>query len=195
MNQFVRVVQNYLVWALPFVLGCMVWGTLVPENQIVASPAWFLWEVLAWNLMLWFAVLIVFLFFLVVSPSARETTLVRLAHLNERDEREAMITGRASRSAYLATLSLLAMLLFLSAFELRIQRLPTEEAVNGKTGTLSLGLHFQLFDSPPSQDVAQPNAVLFESKSIPLSKPAIVLLVLVWQIATFSYVARRYRAL
>lgn len=115
MIKFIRCVQNYLLYALPFVLICMAWGTVQTESEILRDATFLIkasWEVLSWNLMLWFAVLIMFLFLLVLIPSAREKTLIRLANLKVRDEREQFITGKAARSAYISSLSLLIVLLF-----------------------------------------------------------------------------------
>jgi hypothetical protein len=193
MTRAVRFIQNYLIWALPFVLACMVWGTIHPEKDILINASLFTratWEVLSWNLMLWFAILIVFLVLLVVLPEAREKTLRRLANLKERDEREQLITGRASRAAYISTLSLLVLLLFFSIFSLNIYRIPETEAINGKTGTVTIGLGFSLLDRPKMKATAE-SKVIFESRDIPLSKTAIILTLIIWQLAVFNLAARK----
>ncbi|MBK7845848.1 MAG: hypothetical protein IPJ71_19605 [Bdellovibrionales bacterium] len=90
--------------------------------------------------------------------------------MKERDEREQYITGKASRTAYISTLSLLVFLLFFSIFSLNIHRLPESEAINGKTGTVAIGLQFNLLDKPRVETNQATGQVLFESKDIPLSK-------------------------
>lgn len=193
MNKAIRFIQSYLIYTLPFVLACLAWGTIRPEKEIVKDAGFVtraLWELLSWNLMLWFAVLILFLILLVVWPEAREKTLKRLANLKERDEREQFITGKASRAAYISTLSLLIFFLFFSIFSLNIYRLPESEAINGKTGTVSIGLQFNLLDEPQVETNSE-GKILFESKDIPLSKTAIVLILIMWQMAVFKLVARR----
>ena len=115
MNKIIRYIQNYLICALPFVIGCMVWETIQPDIQFGKSSsiiAKVLWELLSWNLMLWFAFLVLFLISLVAISSVREKTLRRLANLHERDEREQYITGKAARAAYISTLSFLILFLF-----------------------------------------------------------------------------------
>ena len=134
--------------------------------------------------------LIVFLVLLVAVPRAREKTLKRLANLKDRDEREHYITGKASRAAYLATLSLTILLLFFSIFSLEIYRKPEAEAFGGKRGTVSISLHLNLLDN--SHDpLTHQGEVLFESRDFPLSKSAIILLLLGWQLLTFNLAARR----
>lgn len=194
MNKITRITQTYLIYALPFVLVCMAWGTIGLEKEILANASFFtkaIWEVLSWNLMLWFAVLIIFLVLLVASREAREKTLKRLANLKERDEREQYITGKASRTAYISTLSLLVFFLFFSIFSLNIHRLPESEAINGKTGTVAIGLQFNLLDKPRVETNQTTGQVIFESKDIPLSKTAILLVLILWQLAAFNLTARK----
>ncbi len=88
----------------------------------------------------------------------------RLANLKERDEREEWITGRASRAAYLASLSLMILALFFSVFSFDISR-----------SAVSIGLHFSFF----------------EGTGIAFSKAGLVLVLLVWQLLTFNLAARR----
>lgn len=193
MTKLIRLVQNYLLYALPFVLTCMAWGTITPEKEILRDSTIvtkFLWEALSWNLMLWFVTLIVFLVLLVAVPDAREKTLKRLANLKERDEREQYITGRASRAAYISTLSLLILLLFFSVFNLNVHRVAESEAVNGKRGTVAIGLQFSLLDKN-RVETGSNGEVLFESSDLPLSKPAILLALIIWQVGVFSLSARR----
>lgn len=194
MTKTIRLTQTYLIYALPFVLACMAWGTISPEKEILANASFLtkaLWEVLSWNLMLWFTVLILFLIMLIASSEAREKTLKRLANLKERDEREQYITGKASRTAYISTLSVLVFFLFFSIFSLNIYRLPESEAVNGKTGTVAIGLQFNLLDKPHVETNQTTGQVIFESKDISLSKTAILLILILWQLAAFNITARR----
>ncbi len=193
MNKFIRLIQNYLIYALPFVLICMAWDTMSSEKEILSNASIFTkaaWEVLSWNLMLWFIVLIVFLLMLVVFPMAREKTLKRLANLQERDEREQYITGKASRAAYISSLSLLIFFLFFSIFSLNIYRKPASEAINGKTGSVAIGLQFHLLDQARVEKNSS-GEVIFESKDIPLSKSAIILILIIWQLGVFNWTARK----
>jgi hypothetical protein len=189
MNKTIRIIQNYLIYALPFVIACMVWGSLSPKNTSFFVEA--LWQIMSWNLMLWFVVLIVFLGLLVIFPSAREKTLKRLANLKERDEREQYITGKASRSAYIATLSLLLFLFFFSIFSVRIARIPKSQAINGKTKSISISLGFHLLNKPPVVTNSDNRQILFDSKNIPLSNSAMLLILILWLLLTFNITARR----
>lgn len=193
MKKAIRFIQNYLMYALPFVLICMAWGTIRSEKEILESSSLFtraLWEILGWNLVLWFVMLIGFLVLIVTVPEVRERTLKRLANLKERDEREQFITGKAARTAYISTLSFMVLLLFFSIFSFNIHRVPESEAINGKRGTLTIGLNFELLDKPRIE-TNPANQVLLESNDIPLSKTAILLILIIWQLAAFNITARQ----
>lgn len=169
----------------------MIWSTLREEKVFsAATPFWTraAWEGLSWNLMCWFGVLMLFLGMILVSPTARELALKRVARLQERDEREELITGKAARAAYLAGLSFLIVLLFFSIFSLNVSRIPDPKVTAGKTRTVEIGVGFSLLERASS---AVPENTVFASKGIPLSKTAILLSLLVGQLAVFGFTARR----
>lgn len=187
MNKLIRALQTYLLVAAPFVVACMLAGTIAPHWRSGLA-----WELLSWNLMLWFLLLIVFLVLLVAIPAARERTLLRLANLRERDEREEFITGRAARATYMSTLSLMIFFLFFSVFTFDVKRKPPAQVVDGKEHVMSIGLRFDLWDESRKTAGAE-DGVLFESRDLPLSKSAIILIFLAWQLASFNLAARRQR--
>ena len=196
MNKIIRLIQSYLMIGLPFIFIFMLWNTIHPQKEILSysSNIKILFGILAVNLMLWFAVLIVFLIMLVLIPRVREQMLSRLANLKERDEREEYITGKASRASYISTLSLMILFLFFSIFSLNIYKLPKEQTVDGKHQvTIGIGLHFNLLDNQSRIEKNPQGEVLFESQDIPLSKTAIILIFLGWQLLSFNLVARRIK--
>ena len=200
MNKLIRFIQNYLIIALPFVIACMIWSTVSPEEQFLAEASALtkiVWEVLSINLMCWFAVLVLFLTLSVLAPSIREKTLRRLANLKERDEREQYITGQASRAAYISTLSLTLFFLFFSIFSLKISSLPNEQTSDGhQPTTVNISFHFSLLNRTEIENrntVATPIAekVLFDSENWSFSTPAILLILLCWQLLVFNVTARQ----
>jgi hypothetical protein len=192
LNKSVHFIQSYLLFAFPFVLLCMAWSSIQPESVILAHASvltlvW--WEALSWNLMLWFSILILFLFLLVMHPETRETTITRIARIKERDEREQMIVGQAARASFLVTLSILIFLLFVSVFSINLSKIPQIEVHGGRTRSLSIGLNFSLLDSSTTQSVPLPDGTYFETKGIPISKSAIILLIIVCQVGVFRLTA------
>lgn len=184
--------NRYLIWATPVVLATMVWGSLQSEEEIRQSGSFAfraLWEVMSWSLILWFALLLVFMILLAVRKQTQESTIKYLAGLKERDEREEIIMGLAAKRSFTATIGLLIALLFLSCFTISITKLPEDRVADGKRGTLNIGFRFTGTDTP--RTTSPDGAVLYEHHDLPLSKSALILLILIWQLATFRVQARR----
>jgi phosphatidylglycerophosphate synthase len=193
MNKMIRIIQTYLLIGFPLVLACMFWQTFSPDiwkSTDVATFTKIVWQALGINFMLWFVVLIIFLVMLVAFSRVREKNLRGLANLKERDEREEYITGKASRAAYISTLSLTIAFLFFSLVSFNIYRVPTDQAVNGKRTFASVSIGFSLQDKE-SQASSSPREILFSSKNFSLSTSSILILLLVWQLGIFNLAARK----
>lgn len=199
MNKLIRFIQNYLIVSLPFVIACMVWSTLLPEERFLPEAPLILkilWTLLSINLMGWFAVLILFLTLLVVAPNIREKTLWRLANLKERDEREQAITGKASRVTYISTLSLTLFFLFFSICSFKVTSLPKGHEMDAhQSRRVNINFHFS-FLNKAKEDIAVhkipiEEKVLFDSEKIILSTSAILLILLCWQLSAFNITARK----
>ncbi len=129
---------------------------------------------------------------LIVSGPFRDRTLARLACMRERDEREAMITGRATKFAFLSSLAILILLFCLSCFHVSVYRVPPEKAVGGKTGVVALGAGFDFFEhSGTDKAVDSGRKNLFVYEGLPLSTPVVILILIMWQVVAFNYSARR----
>jgi hypothetical protein len=69
---------------------------------------------------------------LMVSSSFREKVLSKLTFIRERDEREALLTGKATKATFLASIAVLFFLFFLSCFQVSIYRLPPEKLLTAR---------------------------------------------------------------
>lgn len=187
MNKAIRSIQTYLIFGLPFVLIGIIFGSTSKGNFLIRS----IQELLSWNLMLWFTVLVFFLILLVVMPNVRELTLRRLANIKDADEREDHITGKASRVTYVSMLSIMILLFFSSIFSVTINKLPENQTYNGRHHVLNLNLAFKFLEDHQSENKAQTGLTLFDSKNIvPLSKSSILLLLICWELLVFNWSER-----
>lgn len=130
---------------------------------------------------------------LVVSESFREKVLVRLTFIRERDEREALLTGRATKAAFLMSLAVLIFLLCLSCLQVSVYRVPADQAIHGKTGMVTLGWGFSLRADSGGQIRKAPvqRQDIFTYTGLPLSSSAVILLLILWQIFSYNYTMRR----
>lgn len=192
MNRLIRFIHVYLLVGLPFVIACMIWSGSRSQADVLQNASLFAktsWEILSWNLMIWFSVLIIFLAMLVVIPSVRENTLRRLANLKERDEREEYITGRASRAAYISTLSLIIFFLFFSLCSISVYRVP-KDTMHKENITVNIHMGFSLWEGSKPENNPE-GKVLFASKDIMPSSSTILIILLAWQFLIFNYTARK----
>lgn len=185
MNKITRMIEIYLISALPFVVGCLLWQYDPHLNPILKIIN----EILCWNLMFWFLILMLFFVMLVIVPSARERVLRRIANIKERDEREQFITGKASRVTYISTLSLLIFLFFFSVFSVSMYRLPASEVQPHKNHSLNIGLSYHFFD-PANKNNHIPG-MIFDTQTFTPSKSTVILIMLIWQLMVFNLVARK----
>lgn len=194
MKKLNHYIQNYLVFSSPLVFTVMIWAGLVTsEKEILNSGSLLtkiIWELLSWNLILWFVTLIIFLVMIIFLTSTREQVMRRLANIQERDEREIFITGQASRKTFISTLGILIVLLFLSIFNFNIRKLPADEIVDGRAKRLSITLNFKALDESKIERNSN-GEILLESKEIPLSKSSILLSLILWQIVSFRMSSRK----
>lgn len=188
-----RLIQNYLIGALPLVILCGIVGTLYPSlNTPSLHSFWprMIWNILGINLMVWFAMVVLFMASLVLIPQLREKTLSRLANIRENDEREAYITGQAARKAYLTTLSLGLFLLFFSLFSLQIIWNSEAKQAGKPSGEVSISFGFHLFSKNEYRQSSGEYAII-NTEDIQLSNASILIILLTSHLVTFSRTARR----
>jgi hypothetical protein len=129
---------------------------------------------------------------LIFSASFRDQVITKLTFMRERDEREAMLAGKATRTAFLTSIAILILLFCLSCFKVAIYRVPPERAIDGRTGVVSLGLGFDLLEHQKQngpEDTVRKN--VFSYTGLPVSTATVILMLIAWQIAAYSYSIRR----
>jgi hypothetical protein len=130
---------------------------------------------------------------LMVSGHLRSQVIARITFMRERDEREAFLTGRATKATFLTSLAILIFLFWMACFQISFYRVPPDKAIDGKTGRVSLGIGFCLLESAERErhaDAIQ-KEYIFNYKGLPLSSQTIILLMILWQIGYYNYSMRR----
>lgn len=193
MNKMFRYIQNYLMYGfLPVVV--MIGWSFFHENDIVINNLLLkvIYDLLSYNIMIWFATLILFMISLIIFPDIREKTLRRMANLQERDEREEFITGKAARASYLATLSLTLFFLFLSMFNFSYSKLEkTSPDQPGHNISIGFGYHF-FGDVMTANKNEKGVSRIFDSTNYTLSGSTLLIILLGWQLLIFNLNARKF---
>jgi len=185
MDQVILKVYKFL---FPLAVGLVIADTIHPFGRASAFNASAGILISVWLVMTFYLSIK-----LVASPTFRSSVLTRMARIRERDEREMMVSGRATRKAFLATLAVLIFGLCLSMFRLAVYRVPESQAVNGKTGTLAINLNWNLMGEkilgPQTGD--QVASSYFAYPGMPFSATAIFLFLIVWQVFSYNYFVKR----
>ena len=130
---------------------------------------------------------------LMVSGPFRDQVITKITFIRERDEREALLTGKATKTTFLTSLAFLILLFCLSCFQVSIYRVPVEKAIDGKTGIVSLGFGFSLLEHGKQdrpEDTIQRKDI-FSYRGLPVSSTTIILILIFWQIISYNYSMRR----
>lgn len=130
---------------------------------------------------------------LMISGAFREKVLTKITFIKERDEREVMLTGKAAKTTMLTTLAILIFFFCLSCFQVSIYSLSPESVADGKSRVISLGLNFDLLENQPKEisqaDLQKKN--ILDYVGLPISSSAVILGLIVWEIAAYNYSMRR----
>ncbi len=120
----------------------------------------------------------------IVNGSFRERALRKISGIRERDEREELLVGRASKAYVLFNFAVLLILLFASTFHYRV----TREGTNSLY-TVTIG-HFD-FSQPAQISASQEAGREIREYTNPVSNTALILFLLCLQIFIFRGFFRR----
>ena len=185
MKKWDLVLLKGFLYGLPLVVGYAVfaysveWQAVEPDRGLRT-----VYDAGGLVLALWMLISVLISIRLVLSTQFREMVLVKLTFLKERDEREAYLTGRAAKDTMLTSMAILIFLFCLSCFQVSLHKLPPEQAIDGKTRAISLGVKFELFDTATTKNTNE--------SLLPFSSSSLLLGLLVLQVASYNYSMKRW---
>ena len=192
-----RLVLRYALFASPIILFYIYWYSIhdyQPQGKWLDKLNGFAF---AWILSLGYSVTA-----LLFDRNLREKILTRLAGFREGDEREALVTARASRSTFLLTLAVQIVLLIMSVTNVSLiwNPRPTQPDTHGLF-TVGMNVnpsHLDVFPGPEAHvkpmskdEESFPGEVLFRGTLMPPNLALILLLLIVLQVGGFQFFARR----
>lgn len=195
MKRFDSVLLRVFLYVLPLVAILAVFSYFYSIGVVKHGDNYvgFLNSFAGFVFAVWMTFSIYLSFRLIVSGPFRDQVITKITFMRERDEREAIMTGKATKAAFLTSLAFLILLFCLSCFQVSIYRVPPEKAVDGKTGIISLGLGFDFLDHSKQarpEDKIQRKDIFFY-RGLPVSSAVIILLLIIWQIISYNYSMRR----
>ncbi len=195
MKKLDSVLLKSFLYGLPVLIGYAVfaysvdWRTVGRSNDYLKT----LYDLGGLVLGLWMIVSVALSVRLVASGVFRERVLVKLTLINERDERETFLSGRAAKETLLTSIAVLVFLFCLSCFEVSLYRLPPDQTVDGKARVISLGVKFELVDHATTKNsdesLQKENIVAYSG--LPFSNSSVIMGLIIWQIISYNYSIRR----
>jgi amino acid transporter len=195
MKKLDSILLKIFLYGLPVVTVCAIFSYSYSPEFIKPATGYakLLYNLAGLVLALWMMLSLFLSVRLLVSGSFRDKVLAKLTFIRERDEREVILTGKATKTTFLTSLAILIFLFFLSCFHVSIYRVSPEKAVDGKTGAISLGLGFSLLESSKQAkpDDATQKKDLFSYTGLPISSTTVILALIIWQIISYNCSMRR----
>lgn len=186
-------VLKIFLYGLPLAILLAIYCAGLDPQFKVSGPSWMaqLYDFGGLVFGLWMIFSLYICLRLIFSATFRETVLGKITFFQDKDEREVQLSGKATKGVFLSTLAILIGLLCLSVFRVSVVKFPAEQAVQGKHGTLTLGLEF----SPLSPHVPEESKGLsnLQYSGLPFSNAGLILFLIVWQIAGYNWLMRRER--
>jgi hypothetical protein len=126
------------------------------------------------------------------SKALRNSVLARLSGMKERDEREVQITGRALKSSYLGSMTILLCLLSISFIQITFSKKSVDHLKPGELPrSISLGYAAKLADPDAIVMKKEGYDIYIQYNGVPLSTIALIMILLIWQIVSYRYVSQK----
>jgi len=126
------------------------------------------------------------------SGSLRNDVLSKLSGMKERDEREVQIVGKALKSTYLSTMTILLFLLTISLFNIHFEKKSLDSVEPGQLrNSVSIYLGFDIIDNNAVITQKEGYDEYFDFNDLPISSSTLIILLILWQIFSYRHVTRR----
>lgn len=190
MNKFKKIVIGIVFYTFPLAIaGFLIMG--IYENNIAPHLSVFysfaLVYALFWTLITLFLTIAMFF-----SGRLRTDVLSKLSGIKERDEREVQIVGKALKSTYLSTMTILLFLLIISLFNIHFEKKSVDSVEPGQLrNSLSISMGFKIIDHNAFITEKDGYDEYFEINDLPISSSALIIILMLWQIFTYRHITRR----
>ena len=190
MKIFKKTVIGIVFYTFPLaIIGFLIIGIYENNNTPYLSGFYLFSLVYAlfWTLVTLF--LTIGMFF---SGRLRTDVLSKLSGMKERDEREVQIVGRALKSTYLSTMTILLFLLTISLFNIHFEKKSLDSIEPGQLrNSVSIYLGFDIIDNNNVITQKEGYDEYFELNDLPISSSTLIILLILWQIFSYRHITRR----
>lgn len=190
MNRFDRCALWYLVGASPFFIVFMIWVSLIIDGtEKTSTMNGGIWNVVAFFFIPWVLDIFYIVIKMLFSKTLRDNVMAKLAGMKQRDERESNVAGNAAKFSFLSTFAIVLFFIVFSVTTFSVTKHPKD--ADGKRGMVAIGFSANVIDKTAVTMKTEGDAEVYSYNSLPLTKPFILLLILVWQLGSYHLIARR----
>ncbi len=194
MKIFKNIVTGYVFYTAPLILLLLVCFIIKkPDTDFHQIDTYEMFVLILFlHCVIWSLVSLGLTISMFFSKNLRNTVLARLSGMKERDEREVQIVGKALKSSYLTTMTILLCLLSISFIQITFaKKSPANLGPRELSGSISLGFYAEFSDPEALVTKKDGYDIYFQYNDVPLSTSSLVIFLLIWQIASYRYVSRR----
>ena len=190
MKIFKKTVIGIVFYTFPLaIIGFLIIG--IYENKIAPIlPGFYMFSLvyaLFWTLITLFLTIAMFF-----SGRLRTDVLSKLSGIKERDEREVQIAGKALKSTYLSTMTILLFLLIISLFNIQIEKKSVDSIEPGELrNSVKIHLGFKIIDHNAVITQKEGYDKYFDLNDLPISSSSLIIILMLWQIFTYRHITRR----
>lgn len=194
MNLFKKIVIGFVFYTFPLaIVGFLFIGLY--ENSIIPHIKPYITGLYAITLVhavFWTLIVLLLTIAMFFSKRLRNDVLSKLSGMKERDEREVQIVGKALKSTYLSTMTILLFLLIISLFNIYIEKKSVDSVEPGQLrNSVSIHLGFDIIDHHAFIREKEGYEEYFEINDLPISSSTLIIILMLWQIFSYLHVTRR----
>lgn len=197
MSRLDKLIVKFFIFAAPFVAGFLITATMTNTAQEIAvlHEGWklYLWNAFGVIFVSWTILGLFFLTKLVISAKLRKGFFSYFSSMRERDEREEQITGEAAKFSMLSTLALLFLFLFLNLFTVTFGKYSEDvRERENKHNYITMGMGFSTFNQHSVvKELKKGGLEVFTYTGVPISKSALILILVFWLFSTYHYSVKK----
>lgn len=194
MKLFKKIVIGYVFYAFPLIFLLFICAIIKkPDLGFYSNDTYSkLVTILVVVCIFWTLATLALTISMFFLKALRSSVLARLSGMKERDEREVQIVGKALKSTYLSSMTILLCLLSISFIQVTFSKKSADNLRPGELPrTLSLGYNAKLSESDAIVTKKEGYDIYIQYNGVPLSTTALIMFLLIWQIVSYRYASRK----
>ena len=198
MNNIDKWLFKITLFLLPLIIGFFIWidanESRMTEILRLKGIEQKIFILMAFLTLSWILTGLYVTLKMLMSKAFRELSLRKISGLEERDEREVLMSGEAAKYSFISTLALICFLTFISVFQVEYKAYPNGNLEQQKKGHIKVEMDFaplpKTIKTKGSENKELDEEIITYS-GFPISRPVLLLLVGFWLIFSYRFKMRK----